>query len=89
MSLKHLLTHYLNKKTFITLLKAITISLIVCLLGACGQKGPLYLPAEKKTSSAVSTNLTSATSTITTSTITRMSSAETQNSRQKKHFEDV
>ncbi|MFT6436082.1 MAG: putative small lipoprotein YifL [Candidatus Azotimanducaceae bacterium] len=47
MSLNHRLTHYLNKKAF-------SVSLLICLLSACGQKGPLFLPSEKEPSSTLS-----------------------------------
>jgi predicted small lipoprotein YifL len=47
MSLMKLLTHYFNKKAF-------TVSLLICLLSACGQKGPLFLPPEKAPSSTLS-----------------------------------
>lgn len=32
-------------------LRAVCLSLILSLLGACGQKGPLYLPAPEQTPS--------------------------------------
>lgn len=79
MSLTHLLTHCLNKESFTTSLKAyfplkaLIASLFVCLLSACGQKGPLFLPEEKEPVSTLST----------------MNSAETQSFLHKEQYGDA